>query len=819
MNISKTLVLLVTAMILLCCLTTAVSARYTPPGEADNAGINNGDTIYRGEVNLNFSSFGTPDHLTLIGGVGSIIPITSLHGTIPSTATTGAYSVCSLDGSELGVCNIAELNPEILVSPAFPPSSGISEQFPENIVKSTAIIFSIKDDPLRSNGLSGNWCSATIKNEQTSATRDYITNINGDTITLTNLQNPFDKTNLSYAFRFVEQGGFVPTSGAVPMSVTFSISLNGLNKKITREFQATDTQINIADATISAGESGSLKFTGIPFETFNIYFENTANNTPYFTSGEHITIIDKHTIAVTPMWNGNLSIPVIVPIEADAGRYPVTMTYSGIKYSANVIVDKASSMVGLIFDPAPQDATEGRFATGDAIKLRGTVTGAQANIPIYIYITGRGLPENGANLETRQEVVDGDASTFTITSYSIILGHWEYFWSTGGYQPGTYTIHASLLPVGYKKSSDPSDEHHKSVSHEYVISDQSISIKSNEDTSNYFTKGNSITYNISALGSPGTNGGSTGTIRWYIIGPNYKYADWIDKYPLFENPNDIGTKAPLGNVAIKYNRSFSTNLDPGTYSLIVQHPGYDGKFDITPNSNTGPITSVNTSDGGMVNLGELQTQNALYALTELLSSSKYDDLYVITEIIIEDPKISIDQLENLQIGDAVTIQGTTNYYTTDTFSLKIDKVDFSNPDNNMAMLVSTERIHPASAKPYAKYLQRSFKFKDIDTSTWYPGMYEATVTNIDTGFKKTMTFNVGMVNENSENRSLQADYDPSLSTEPLEPILEPTLDNKAPSLDFETTTSNKMPTPTKSPGFILTIPGLLLGLLVTIRRK
>ncbi|MEA5038000.1 hypothetical protein SDC9_17360 [bioreactor metagenome] len=809
MKTKNIITILLLAGIILCMVTGTVSARYATAA-GDNAGINLSDTVYRGEKNLNFSAYSsggsTVDYLQHVTD-GSQISLINQIASIGETQTPGTYGAWNNSVGRLGftVCTIAELNlGKISVTPY---ATTVTDTNPASISKAAEVVFYISGSNLHPDQLNGNWNGFTITNRQTGIQIQSIKNIGGNTQSLIGVTDPTDKTNGTYAFKLVDQSP-IPAADSTPVTISFNIDLNSIPKDKTRiqySFTAVQSTFDLTGARIAAGNTGTAVLTGVPFTAYTVALSTTGSDTPYFNPAEGVVLIDTHTVIATPGWNGTVPLPITVPANTPAGNYPITASGSGTVKSASITVNAA--VISLVFDAPSSDAVSGLFAEGDFIKLAGTVKGAQSNVDIYFYITGPNLPQNGVSL-TGTPVVDGDPSTFTIFTYSIVLNLWEGGWITSGFEPGTYTIHANLKPCGYLESSTPNGKGYSSdISHDYVISDQSIHAKSDETNSGYFAQGDYLRYNISARGSPGTKGGMYGDIRWYIIGSNFRYADMKAKYLLVEDPTLFGIVAPQGTTSFEYNRSFSYNLDPGTYYLILQHPGPDAVFDVTPDITGGSFSIISTAWGSSANLGTQLSDNAAYTLTNAISDAKSDDLYVITEFTIEKPRIEITQLGNTPIGTTITIQGTTNYYTDDTFSLKIQRLDFENPDNNIAMLIPTERIQPSSVSPYAKYMSRPFSFGEIDTSTWFPGTYEAKVTNIDTGVTTAMTFTVGGESE-VDSTVIGETYDPALTTQQTpEPV------------QTNLPVSTPVPAQTKSPGFIYAVPAFLAGLVFYMRRQ
>ncbi|MBR5008931.1 MAG: hypothetical protein IKY09_08195, partial [Methanocorpusculum sp.] len=312
--------------------------------------------------------------------------------------------------------------------------------------------------------------------------------------------------------------------------------------------------------------------------------------------------------------------------------------------------------------------------------------------------------------------------------------------------------------------------------------------------------------------------GSPSSVRWYIIGPNYMDTgisrgsnEW-----LYTVDQKIGVDAPQGLYGFTYQRAVSNSMAAGTYYLLYQHPGFNEEFDVIPNVNSGYFTSLTTNFGESASLEGRPSNNCAEVLQTLINNVRSDDLCVITEITIESPSITIDQVDHLEIGDSLKIKGTTNYagkgVTADgtevknTFSLTVNRLDFDLAEENAAMkLQIVNRVVPQNILPY--YGERTYEFDSIDTSTWFEGTYQATVTNIDTGFSKSIMFTVGGEGVETDSSTIQVPADPLAEPyEELEPL--------PPIERHEEPTEPEEP---KSPGFILA--PIALGLAVILRRK
>ena len=115
------------------------------------------------------------------------------------------------------------------------------------------------------------------------------------------------------------------------------------------------------------------------------------------------------------------------------------------------------------------------------------------------------------------------------------------------------------------------------------------------------------------------------------------------------------------------------------------------------------------------------------------------------------------------------------------------------------------RVNPQNIIPY--YGERTYEFDEIDTSTWFEGTYQATVTNIDTGFSESIMFTVGGEGVAADSSTLQV---------PADPLAEPDteLDPLPPIIDYRESTEPVAP---ESPGFLLA--PFALGAAIALRRK
>lgn len=491
----------------------------------------------------------------------------------------------------------------------------------------------------------------------------------------------------------------------------------------------------------------------------------------------------------------------------EAGQHTITAkcTWSGIaddigketKLHISVSATKQNVKMSVTL---PADATAGIMASGDIIKLSGSIENADYADPkitaVYLYITGRNLDANGVSLDGKTAVIDGVESTFTpVDKFELkdSSATWEYEWKTTGlFEPGTYTIYAVTQTKGQLSALDIGIT---PGSAELYLSDKSIHVKFAEENGGLFTKGDVMYSYWSARGSPEA-------VRWYIIGPNFMETGIAEKFSLYTADQKKGEDAPQGVWGFVYDRSFSENMAAGNYYLVYQHPGHNGEFDVDPDRENGYFTALTTTFGESASLAGRPSDNCAEVLRQLIDDILCDDLCVITDLTIESPWISIEQVDNLAIGDKLKIKGKTNYAgegtpvdgtaVENTFSLRVERLNFDITEENAAMqLASVARVVPENIIPY--YGERTYEFAEIDTSTWFAGTYEATVTNIDTGFSESIMFTVGGEGTEADSSTLQVPADPL-----EEPVQE--LEPLPPIVDY---TEPVEPTEPESPGFLL----------------
>ena len=549
-----------------------------------------------------------------------------------------------------------------------------------------------------------------------------------------------------------------------------------------------------------AGKDFTFVFKGKPGVQYQIFQDNAIKFNDYLdrsTLSKEITITLPSTI-------GTIDIKAVPAAGSLVNDGEISFTIN--------VVEKLDDTTILRINTPSSDALSGLFAVGDMIYISGTLSPSLSsdNKPVYLYVKGVNLPYSGVNLEG-EPVVDGDESSFTTTTYYASLNSWTAEWDTSEFERGTYTVYASLYPLGYSEERLMGGGE-AIKSQEYTLSDRSIHVKFAEENNGIFTQGDYLYAYWSARGSPAQ-------VRWYIIGQNYMETKQTS-FPLYTADQKKGYDVPQGVYGFSYDRLHTQDMAAGSYYLLYQHPGSNGVFDVNPDNTDGYFSALSTTFGESSSLSGRPSSNCAEVLTRLIDNIKCDDLYVIEYITIEEPEINIDQVANLAIGDKLKIKGTTNYagsgFTVDgtdvkdTLSLKINRINFDIPEENAAMkLEIVPRVIPQNVDPEkGEYFgERTYEFAEIDTSTWFEGTYQAVVTNTNTGFENYIMFTVGGEGVEADSSTLQV---------PADPLADPdtTLEPLPPIVDYSVPTEPVAP---ESPGFLLA--PFALGAAIALRRK
>jgi hypothetical protein len=283
---------------------------------------------------------------------------------------------------------------------------------------------------------------------------------------------------------------------------------------------------------------------------------------------------------------------------------------------------------------------DGSYFIGDEIKLTGTNTDSSN---IFLFITGTNLASDGLQLKQVQNKTA--YARYNALPVSVETDNtWEYKWDTSGsaLDTGAYTIYAtSILTNGKASDAIKTDSTYgeKDADGNYwavKFSDSeyatvSVNLKqpflSAKPSGTLVAKGDKIYIRGTAAGNP-TN------LKLFIFGPNY-FADHsitVEDDGTYEKKLDI-------------DRSLSSNQ----YFVVIQHPMYNGKFDVQLNTEDderyfeiqSPEGYFSQSSFYVEGPNKLQGSQAADALTKMIDSPNIDDIYTKLTFTVEEPWIKI----------------------------------------------------------------------------------------------------------------------------------------------------------------------------------
>jgi PGF-CTERM protein len=278
------------------------------------------------------------------------------------------------------------------------------------------------------------------------------------------------------------------------------------------------------------------------------------------------------------------------------------------------------------------------YYLGEEIKLSGTNSETETT---YLFITGPNLPTNGGQLNyPRTPTVDGQSTTFDEADVQDD-NTWELKWQTANLEidAGTYTIYAVSAPWNKQSLSKAQyDTVSLVIKKPYVQATASASV---------VAKGDKFYLSGTAEGDP-----SDGIAIW-IIGKNFvAYAT--------ESVNDDKT------FEHEIKDSVTSSMYSGQYFVVVQHPMYNDRFDVYPDSAVNPqfVLGEYPARGSelfkIAGPGALQGSDAAEALINAINNAMIDDTYTKLQFLVEEAKVTINPIGVQTIGSKFEITGTTN---------------------------------------------------------------------------------------------------------------------------------------------------------------
>jgi PGF-CTERM protein len=239
-----------------------------------------------------------------------------------------------------------------------------------------------------------------------------------------------------------------------------------------------------------------------------------------------------------------------------------------------------------------------------------------------------------------------------------------------------------------------------------------------------------------------------------------------------------------GSVEEEIASGTTSTMASGQYFVVVQHPMYNGDFDVTVDAST-DVVFVKGKAKGSTNVnnqfviwgsGKLQGSDAATALINAINSPDIDDTYTKLTFLIEEPWIRINSIGDHYIGDQFKITGTTNLAIDDDLIVEVTSSSFQPTEKTQSGEFSgvSSTVKVTEGDSYNEWAL------DVDASTFKADEYIVNVEAIEADVTATTTFNV-------------------LKTAPTTaPTDKPTT---APTGKPTTVPTTPTPEPTASPGF------------------
>jgi PGF-CTERM protein len=386
------------------------------------------------------------------------------------------------------------------------------------------------------------------------------------------------------------------------------------------------------------------------------------------------------------------------------------------------------------------------YYLGEEVKFSGTNTETQTT---YLMMTGPNLNPEGSNIASNNPrsaaaaVTVANPSSFTQAS---VLGDntWSYKWGTSNIalDAGTYTIWALSGPARANQATELNQVSYGTVA--VVIKKPFISATTSQST---VAAGDKVIITGTAQGSP-----SVGVQIW-IMGKNYALVTQ-------QSVNADST------FSYEITRATTTDLFPGQYFVVAQHPMQNNQFDIYPSSNLNTLAASNTPDTttgvlyvinkqatmqtgttlltgqklfNLLGAGNLQGSDAADALVQGINSPNVDDTYTKLQFLVENPTITINPIGDRHVGDKFTITSTTNLAVDDDVLCQVYSSSFKPTQKTQSGEFSGASGTVKVTKGTSGLNTISF---DVDASTFKPDEYIASESGVVVGITSTALFNV-----------------------------------------------------------------------------
>ena len=425
---------------------------------------------------------------------------------------------------------------------------------------------------------------------------------------------------------------------------------------------------------IVLGESTLLTFKGTPAETVTVTVTG-GNGITVHPGQSGVTAVPGIVTTFTVTLNNNgVRTVQIDTVGSDIKTYTFTGAFTTTATTAKAKVTVEEGKVTLT---AGKDA----YYVGDEITLSGTSTGGNQ---VYLYIKGTNkkiaslgaapVPAPVFNPAGGYLNVLGGATFVTVKSDDT----WEKKITLPvGFDAGTYTVYASSTLI----SSDVPE-----FTNDVDAATLSLPLKQPFLTA---TAESSVVAQGDKIKITGTAEAAGAGLMYYVFGTNY---------------------FSTGPITVEDDASYeveiaTTALDAGQYFVVVQHPMYDGVYNVAPflHSAVGAVpvnyaivynseaaaAAVTTSpvvvaapNAILFYTLDRQSSNAAEALCQQLDNQNIDDIYVKLTFIVAQKTLTMNPVSDVTKGSALKVSGTTNVKAGETVTVDVLSTAFTAIDKS-----------------------------------------------------------------------------------------------------------------------------------------
>ncbi len=498
--------------------------------------------------------------------------------------------------------------------------ASIIVKYPTGAVLGKATV--IKDNTIVYNIIDGIFYSSVSTAILTGA--NDVTDVSLDSLVITGANNvPVFKTftagTTEWGVTGLDAGTYKVQVHFAPKGFVSDIPVNYLYGKDVFTFEiktTTDAEITAIADSIIVGETVKVVVTGVPGE-----------QTILDVSG--FTIPDQAALTKATFNTAHTQVEFKMP---NTGAITIFLKAEKVGEGNAIVNNDASVDIEILEGEITAVADKESYFIGQDVTLSGTSTGATT---LWLYVEGT----NVDLMKLRGNVaVKSDKTWKKELSYDDLKG------ALNKLDAGTYTVYVA---TANSSSIDPSVMKNdiKAAGESYTT--VSVVLKQPFLTANLQT---SVVAQGSDLIVTGTAEAANKGLRYYIFGTN-KFIN--------------GTQAVKKDSTYKITFPIPESMAAGQYFVVIQHPMYDGNFNIAP---IGEAIYLNTTADAYLNGGDelfkvdmRQTANAAEALCQALDTQNIDDIYVKATFIVAAPTATMNPVPSeVAKGTKLTVSGTTN---------------------------------------------------------------------------------------------------------------------------------------------------------------